>query len=121
VVPPLTVLSGSGIVDIWTAIGNRLRIALAVTVGVLTALTAWETVRLHPHQKLYFNLLVAGGLDRAWSRYRIDPIENSYKEAVEWIEQHAAAAGGTPPRISGLHAVYRTPALSASHIFVDLP
>ena len=121
-VPPLVVLGAAGIGHAWRQFsGGWRRWGLAAFTAIWVVFTLWETIRLHPNQVLYFNTWIAGGLDRAFVHYRTDPQENSYKEALAWVETQYPKPADRKLRISGLGPVYRPSALSLHYAFVDLP
>jgi hypothetical protein len=60
---------------------------LAVAGGILIsgAHTIKEMVILHPYQSIYFNPMIAGGLENAWKKFDTDYWGNSYREGIEWV------------------------------------
>ncbi len=99
-VPLLAVIAAVG-VDAALDARTPLRTATAVVFTALLAWTAADMVRLHPHQYVWFNRAVAGGVDKAARSYETDYWGNAYKEAVEWIDtRYGALAGGQPIRVA---------------------
>jgi len=96
VVPALAVLAGVSI-----AAFLRSRAAFAIKLLVLGAalfsagLTVFDMVDLHPYQYVYFNRLVAGGLESAATRFETDYYGASYREGVLWlIDNYFPPSGG---------------------------
>jgi len=87
IIPPLGIAAVLGLLHarahLQTTYFRRTWTALIV---LLMALTAWDMVRLHPHQYIYFNRLFAGGLETAAKSYETDYWQNSFKEGIRWIE-----------------------------------
>ena len=84
-VPLLAIIAAAGVDRLFDA-GVVARRATAVVVAGLIGLTAVDMVRLHPHQYVWFNRVVAGGIGKASRSYETDYWGNAYKEAVEWID-----------------------------------
>jgi hypothetical protein len=91
VVPGLAVLAALALTSFFAAPAPR---AARAAAGLLLAGSIWMTlvdmVELHPYQYVYFNRLVAGGLERAADRYDTDYWGASYKEGVDWVVRHYA-------------------------------
>lgn len=86
-VPPLVVLSAWAVDRMYDILKTACRrTAFAASIGLLMAWTFWEMVALHPHQYVYFNRAVAGGIEKASATYETDYWEHSYKQGVKWIE-----------------------------------
>jgi hypothetical protein len=85
VLPPLAVLAGLGVARALEIAGPVLRAALAGALLFSAGLTLVDMVELHPYQSVYFNRLVAGGLQRASARFETDYWGASYREGVEWL------------------------------------
>ena len=86
--PPLAILSASGVQAIVQNTPSVwFRKSLIALVGLLLVLTLWDMIRLHPNQYIYFNRLFAGGLQKAAKQYQTDYWENTYKQAVRWIDK----------------------------------
>jgi len=64
------------------------------TAGCLAALVlpVKDLAGLHPYQTTYFNALV-GGVAGADGRYDTEYWLTSYREAIEWVNAHAAPRG----------------------------
>lgn len=89
IVPILAVLAG---VSVAGAVRSHLPVpvlapAMAILAGC-AALVAFDMVRLHPYQYVYYNRLFAGGVASAVGRYETDYWSTSYKEGVEWVCDH---------------------------------
>ncbi|MCI0437038.1 MAG: glycosyltransferase family 39 protein [Gemmatimonadetes bacterium] len=91
-VPLLAIIAAAG-VDRLLASGRIVRALTAAAVAGLMGLTLSDMIRLHPHQYVWFNRLVAGGVEKAARSYETDYWGNAYKEAVEWLD---ARYGATP-------------------------
>ena len=89
VVPPLVVIGALGIVDLITRLQTRIlrRMGLVIT-GGLVIWTLVYMIRLHPNQNVYFNHLIAGGIQKAAACYETDYWGNSYTQGFKWIENH---------------------------------
>ena len=90
VVPALAVLGGLGCARAAQLLPRR---ASAVLLLTMTALAAWHVptlVRLHPYEVAYFSE-VRGGLAAAEGRFDTDYWVASYREAAEWLAEHAPA------------------------------
>lgn len=100
VIPPLVVFSALGFSDILMHTRQVWVRRLGLTLGIfLLGLTAWDMVRLHPNQYIYFNRLIAGGLKKASEKYETDYWENTFKQGIQWIETHYPSSSKL--RISG--------------------
>lgn len=82
-------MSAIGIADLAKRLQNAFqgRVVL-ILVGGLVVWTLVYMVRLHPNQNVYFNHLIAGGIQKASASYETDYWGNSYKQGFEWIEQN---------------------------------
>jgi len=99
VFPPLVVLSAIGVAQVLR--GHRgLALVTAGLVTISAGFTLREMVLLHPHQYIYFNRLVAGGLERAQASYETDYWGNSLKEATEWVVAHYQGDREDPLRVA---------------------
>lgn len=101
VVPPIVVLSGIGIHGVLVLLVGRWRMALGCVVVGLVFVTAWDMVRLHPFQTVFFNRLIAGGLAQASSAYDTDNYHNGYKQGVLWLRQFSESNGEQQIRVYG--------------------
>ena len=76
------------------------RLAQSAALFILTPLCVVQIaymVHLHPHQYVYFNSLT-GGLPGAYGQYETDYWGNSYKEAVNWLEEFILMRDGNAPQ-----------------------
>jgi hypothetical protein len=76
---------------------KRIVVALLVLSGVVTL---HDQVVLHPYQYIYFNHLIAGGVERSAQRFETDYWGQSHWEAMKWIFSHVKGSPGPPVRIS---------------------
>lgn len=88
VVPPLCALSAVAVDHLLGRPDRLSRLCLAV-IAVSAALTFVDLVRLHPHQVVYFNRMLAGGLASASARYDTDYFANSHRAGVDWLARTA--------------------------------
>ncbi|MGH7657492.1 MAG: ArnT family glycosyltransferase [Gemmatimonadales bacterium] len=65
-----------------------LKYPVAALVAASMLLTAYEMIRLHPYQSIYYNHVFGGGVREAAQSYETDYWGSSYKEGVEWIQRH---------------------------------
>jgi len=94
-VPVLAIVAGAG-VDRLLRAGKPVRVLTVATVGLAMVFTIVDMIRLHPNQYIWFNRVVAGGVEKAALSYETDYWGNAYKEAAEWI---AVTFGDTPEPI----------------------
>jgi hypothetical protein len=85
VVPPLAVLAGVSVASYLAQARRTARILASLALTASCGVTLVDMIQLHPYQALYFNRLVAGGLERAIERYEGDYWCLSYKEGAEWL------------------------------------
>jgi tetratricopeptide (TPR) repeat protein len=89
VVPPLIVFSAIGTVQIIARLRpQRIRNIATLITCSLMLWTLIYMIRLHPNQNVYFNHLIAGGIQNASKNYETDYWGNSYKQGLEWIEEN---------------------------------
>jgi hypothetical protein len=83
--PPAAALGGIAI-DAFLALGlpRPVRFATALLSGVLALQSAWDIVRLHPYEYVYFNR-ASGGLPAAAGRFETDYWGASFREGTEWV------------------------------------
>ncbi len=96
VVPPLAALAG---VSVAAFLRSQVHVAAkAAVVGAVllsAGLTVFDMAELHPYQYIYFNRLVAGGLESASQRFETDYYGASYREGVRWlIDNYHPESGG---------------------------
>ena len=85
-VPSLCVLASIGTESFLVhmrAPSVRIVVMGGLLVGAGT--TLFDMVRLHPYQTVYFNRVVAGGLERGGKLYETDYWGASFKEGTEWV------------------------------------
>lgn len=92
VMPPLAVLAGASVASFMRAADRVPRILAGVALAATGAASLVGMIELHPYQAVYFNRLVAGGLERAITRYEGDYWCLSYKEGAEWLRYRYAGA-----------------------------
>ena len=87
VVPPLVVCSALGVTYMWRwlQVGQR---AMGIVVVGLVIWTLVYMVRIHPNQSIYFNHVIAGGIQTSSERFETDYWGNSYKQGFDWIAEH---------------------------------
>lgn len=94
VMPSMALVLAAAIVSaLGATTAPRLRAALLAAVLGLTLVTAYDMVRLHPYEYVYFNRSVAGGPAAAARRYETDYLGLSYREGMRWLAAHDPAPG----------------------------
>lgn len=73
---------------IRTATPGWIRYPVTAIVAASMLLTAYEMIRLHPYQSIYYNHVFGGGVGAAARSYETDYWGSSYKEGVEWIQRN---------------------------------
>ena len=88
ITPPVFVLGGIALDETF----QRLRQAWVQAIIIVALLMPGiiPGVRLHPYQYTYYNQFV-GGTRQASHSYETDYWLSSYKEAMEWVNQHSIA------------------------------
>jgi hypothetical protein len=109
VVPPLAIGLAIGAAAFFQHVRSRTAHAIAWIALILTAATTIaDMVRLHPYQSVYFNRLIAGGLEGAAGRFETDYWGQSYKEGVEWLAANISTENGRPLRVANCDATFLT-------------
>ena len=119
---PFSLLAAAGLLALGTALPRRLLAfgAAGAGLGCVAVAMAW----LHPHQQIYFNLLVdrraQGGLAQ---RYDMDNWGTSYRQALEHLRaRRPEAALQVHVRFEGLHTQRMIlPALDRRRILSSSP
>jgi hypothetical protein len=77
--------------------GRRLVASWVASVGtpILALLVVVDMIQLHPYEYIYFSDLT-GGLRGAQGNFETDYWGSSFKEAMEWVEAHAAGTAQKP-------------------------
>jgi hypothetical protein len=86
--PPVFLLVGLSMEALISLIHSRWVIAGIVLLFMVPGVSA--SIKLHPYEYTYYNSLV-GGAEGAYHQYEMDYWGTSYKEAAEWLNEHAAA------------------------------
>lgn len=97
--PPLIVFSAIGLGYLAQHFKSY-AIGTAITVLLLTG-TAIEMIRLHPNQYVYFNTLIAGGVQNASVNYETDYWENTLKQGIHWAERNVSSVQDRKITING--------------------
>jgi len=97
--PLLIVFSAMGLSHL-TQHFKSYKIGAIITALLLTG-TALEMIRLHPNQYVYFNTLIAGGVQNASEHYETDYWENTLKQGIRWAEQNVSSVQNTKMTING--------------------
>ena len=85
-IPILAVLAGISFAEFVRSKAYKIfKIASILGIVFSVALTAFDMYRLHPYQTVYFNRLLAGGLEKAAKNYETDYWGNSYREGILWL------------------------------------
>lgn len=66
---------------------RRIAPAVALTVAILVCVNIYDLVVYHPYQSIYFNR-ISGGIRAANGRYETDYWALSYRQAIEWMNDH---------------------------------
>jgi Dolichyl-phosphate-mannose-protein mannosyltransferase len=93
-IPPFIVLSAAGVWAFARMFQNQmihLVLVIAFTVGILT--TVVDMRALHPYEYIYFNRLIAGGMEQANQRFEMDYWGTSFREAALWLKQYYRPPG----------------------------
>jgi hypothetical protein len=79
---------GGGLAAAWIVrrVTAKLRTVSAIALTLALAAPLLSSVRLHPYQSSYFNLLV-GGVAGASRNYDVDYWASSYREASLWVRE----------------------------------
>ncbi|MBK8176688.1 MAG: glycosyltransferase family 39 protein [Rhodospirillales bacterium] len=95
VVTPMCVLAAAGLDRMFTLIRRwRTVFGLALTLFASAVVKdVWTMVALHPHEYVYYNLLV-GGVSGANGRYETDYWSNFTREAIDRLTDRLAAENG---------------------------
>ncbi|MCZ6634682.1 MAG: glycosyltransferase family 39 protein, partial [bacterium] len=89
VLPPVALIAAASIHQaLKKNLPPVLRLSLIGLLALLTGITLWDMIRLHPNQYVYFNRFVAGGIKQASKQYQTDYWENSYKQGIWWIDEN---------------------------------
>lgn len=96
VIPPLCIIAASGLAWAMTRLRKRGRAALFAAAAIGAAFMAKDLgtlVALHPHQYVYYNLLV-GGVKGAEGRWEMDYWSNFAPEAFRFLVNRLKAENG---------------------------
>ncbi len=100
IIPPLCAGAAVGLDRLWAHAATRrrwARPAIAVGLAIIAIHEIANMVRLHPHEYVYYNMLV-GGPRGAFRRYEMDYWSNFLPQALDLLEQLLKAEhGGKPP------------------------
>lgn len=108
-IPLLAVLAGISFAGVLKAHGQRpLTYGIGGLVLLSMGLTAFDMVELHPYQSVYFNRVVAGGIQAGAGRFDADYWGNSYKEGAEWVIRHYYHHGPEKIRVASCSRPFLT-------------
>lgn len=100
IIPPLCAGAAVGLDRLWAQAAARrrwARPAIAAGLAIIAAHEIANMVRLHPHEYVYYNILV-GGPRGAFRRYEMDYWSNFLPQALDLLDQLLKAEhGGKPP------------------------
>ncbi|MGH2605263.1 MAG: hypothetical protein ACRDG5_01605, partial [Anaerolineales bacterium] len=86
VLPPLFLVAGLGLTEIWKrSSGRAFRVLLVLALLVPSAVSI---LRLHPYEYTYYNSF-AGGVEGAEGKYELDYWCTAYREAVAYVNRVA--------------------------------
>lgn len=101
VLPAFAALAGISLARLLAArIQVAARLAVVGVVGFSATLTVFDMVDLHPYQYVYFNRLMAGGLESASARFETDYYGASYREGVRWLIENYPTGTGEKVRVA---------------------
>ncbi len=101
VVPPMAILAAFSLVALFRSrVLLPIKLLAAAAVLFSAGLTVVDMAQLHPYEYIYFNRLVAGGLESAASRFDTEYYGASYREGILWLEQNYHPATTERIRVS---------------------
>lgn len=109
ILPQLAVLSGvclSTFLDHY--LGKRFRPAIVLLFVATTGGTLSDMIEVHPYQSIYYNHIVAGGLETASKENDTDYWGSSYKEGIEWVVNNYRSSDGKPVVIANCSTAFLT-------------
>jgi len=86
--PILSILACLVFLDVFQT-GLKIKWLLTALVVLNGFGVVWQMVQLHPYEYTYFNEAI-GGLKGAAGKFETEYAGTSYKEATEWLKDHAA-------------------------------
>ena len=92
--PPLIILSAAGVWAFVESFKNetiRLICVIAYTLAILTTIA--DMWALHPYEYVYFNRLIAGGIEQANQRFEMEYWGTSSREAANWLNEYYRPVG----------------------------
>ncbi|MFC1844191.1 glycosyltransferase family 39 protein [Thermodesulfobacteriota bacterium] len=90
VIPILAVLCGTILSLFWSSDTNHLwKKSMIILLCLPFGITAYDMVKLHPYQTIYFNRLIGKARYEAYENFDTDYWGNSYKEGAEWLKDHS--------------------------------
>jgi MFS family permease len=93
-IPPLIVLSAAGVWAFTRTFQNQmihLVLVIAYTFGIITTIADMRA--LYPYEYIYFNRLIAGGMEQANRRFEMEYWGTSFREAALWLKQYYRPPG----------------------------
>jgi hypothetical protein len=93
-IPPLIVLSAAGVWAFANTFRNEvihLVLVIAYSLGIATAVADMRA--LHPYEYIYFNRLIAGGMEQANQKFEMEYWGTSFREAALWLKQYYRRPG----------------------------
>ncbi|HEX3444939.1 MAG TPA: glycosyltransferase family 39 protein [Chthoniobacterales bacterium] len=93
-IPPLIVLSAAGVWAFARTFQNQmihLVLVIGYTLGIVT--TVADMRALHPYEYIYFNRLIAGGMEQANQQFEMEYWGTSFREAALWLKQYYRPPG----------------------------
>lgn len=105
VIPLLAVMSGVSFAYLLELARYKfVKHVLILAIILSMFLTLFDMYDLHPYQTIYFNRVVASGLQSASEKYETDYWGNSYKEGIEWVINHYQKDRSEDIRVSNCSA-----------------
>jgi hypothetical protein len=109
VLPPLAVLAGVAVARLFrSSIRHPVKAVVGALIFLSACLTLSDMLRLHPYEYVYFNRLVAGGVQAASKRFETDYWGLSYKEGVDWLIENYRSNGQSRIRVANCSRPFLT-------------
>ncbi len=87
-IPPLFIFGGIAIDSINLSLFKNSKVLYISMIIFLAFPGIYNSIKLHPYQYIYYNNFV-GGVENAYRRYELDYWATSFKENMDFINQHA--------------------------------
>jgi 4-amino-4-deoxy-L-arabinose transferase-like glycosyltransferase len=109
VLPPLAVVAGVAVARfLRSGISRHVKAVVGALLFVSACLTLSDMLQLHPYEYVYFNRLVAGGVQAASKKFETDYWGLSYKEGIDWLIQNYRSDSHRPVRVANCSIPFLT-------------